>query len=217
MSDCVADWGRGSLVAPSRVGGPQICDECCIVNKTPEYPRSRLELESLSWHVGGVEAVSSTLDGLWDQAGVFINLNEKTRQPGVNMTQAKDRRSKTRGFPLHHKTTFSITQDIAQAIENNLHNLGILHCQQVAEWRDHLLLDQRHQMRDDARVDDHLDLLIPSVRQGPDGLFAHILVRRVKQPQEQRHSVYTKETDRQRSCERASQDLESYTTELQYH
>lgn len=26
MSDCVADWGRGSLVAPSRVGGPQICD-----------------------------------------------------------------------------------------------------------------------------------------------------------------------------------------------
>jgi len=58
------------------------------VNKTPEYPRSRLELESLSWHVGGVEAVSSTLDGLWDQAGVFINLNEKTRQPGVNITQA---------------------------------------------------------------------------------------------------------------------------------
>lgn len=26
MSDSVADWGRGTLVAPSRVGGPQNCD-----------------------------------------------------------------------------------------------------------------------------------------------------------------------------------------------
>lgn len=58
--------------------------ECCIVNKTPEYPRCRLELESLGWHVGWVKAVSSALDGLWDQAGVFINLDEKTKQEGVN-------------------------------------------------------------------------------------------------------------------------------------
>lgn len=34
------------------------------------------------------------------------------------------------------------------------------------------------------------------VPQGPDGLFAHILVRRVKQPQEQWHSIYTKKTER---------------------
>ena len=33
-------------------------------------------------------------------------------------------------------------QDIAEAVENNLNNLGVLHCQQIAEWRDHLLLDQ---------------------------------------------------------------------------
>lgn len=51
--------------------------ECCIVNKTPEYARCLLELESLGWHVGWVKAVSSALEGLWDQAGVFINLRGK--------------------------------------------------------------------------------------------------------------------------------------------
>lgn len=33
-------------------------------------------------------------------------------------------------------------QDIAEPIQNNLHNLGVLHHEQVAEWRDHLLLNQ---------------------------------------------------------------------------
>lgn len=33
-------------------------------------------------------------------------------------------------------------EDIAEAIENHLNDLGVLHCQQVAEWRDHLLLNQ---------------------------------------------------------------------------
>lgn len=33
-------------------------------------------------------------------------------------------------------------EDIAEAIQNDLHDLGVLHCQQVAEWRDHLFLDQ---------------------------------------------------------------------------
>lgn len=36
-------------------------------------------------------------------------------------------------------------EDIAEAIEDDLHNLSVLHGQQVAEWRDHLLLDEvRH-------------------------------------------------------------------------
>lgn len=35
-------------------------------------------------------------------------------------------------------------------------------------------------------------LLTDYVAQGPDSLFTHILVRRVKQPQEQRHSIYKK-------------------------
>lgn len=65
--------------------------ECCIVNKTPEYPRCCLELESLGWHVGWVKAVSSALDGLWDQAAVFINLDEmkaKQHWPVVNAQQS---------------------------------------------------------------------------------------------------------------------------------
>lgn len=33
-------------------------------------------------------------------------------------------------------------QDIAQAIKDDLDDLGIFHCQQVAEWRNHLLLNQ---------------------------------------------------------------------------
>lgn len=33
-------------------------------------------------------------------------------------------------------------EDIAEAVKNNLHDLGVLHYQQVAEWRDHLLLNQ---------------------------------------------------------------------------
>lgn len=33
-------------------------------------------------------------------------------------------------------------KDIAEAIENNLNDLGILHRQEVAEWWDHLLLNQ---------------------------------------------------------------------------
>ena len=60
--------------------------ECCIVNKTPEYPRCRLELESLGWHVGWVKAVSSALDGFWDQAGVFINLNDRQCKAVLAMT-----------------------------------------------------------------------------------------------------------------------------------
>ena len=41
--------------------------------------RSRLELEALGRHVGGgVKAVCSSLDGLGDQAGVFVDLrNDK--------------------------------------------------------------------------------------------------------------------------------------------
>lgn len=58
--------------------------ECCIVNKTPEYPRWRLELESLGWHVGWVKAESSALDGLWDQAGVFINLKDRRSNRASN-------------------------------------------------------------------------------------------------------------------------------------
>lgn len=58
--------------------------ECCIVNKTPEYPRCRLELESLGWKVGCVKAVGSTLDGLWDQVGVFINLDGETMTQRLN-------------------------------------------------------------------------------------------------------------------------------------
>jgi len=43
--------------------------------KLQNTPRCLLELESLSWHVGGgVKAISPTLDGLWNQAGVFINI-----------------------------------------------------------------------------------------------------------------------------------------------
>lgn len=33
-------------------------------------------------------------------------------------------------------------EDIAEPIENNLNDLGVLHGQQVAEWRDHLFLNQ---------------------------------------------------------------------------
>lgn len=33
-------------------------------------------------------------------------------------------------------------EDIAEAVENDLHNLSVLHCEQVAEWRDHVLLNQ---------------------------------------------------------------------------
>lgn len=39
---------------------------------------------------------------------------------------------------------------------------------------DLLVTEQRYQMRDNARVDDHLDLLIPSVRQirqSPHGVY----------------------------------------------
>lgn len=33
-------------------------------------------------------------------------------------------------------------KDIAEPIEDNLHNLGVLHSQQVAKWRDDPLFDQ---------------------------------------------------------------------------
>lgn len=33
-------------------------------------------------------------------------------------------------------------QDITEAVEDDLHYLSILHGQQVAEWRDHLLLNK---------------------------------------------------------------------------
>lgn len=33
-------------------------------------------------------------------------------------------------------------QDIAEAVQDHLHHLGILHREQVAEWRDDLLIDQ---------------------------------------------------------------------------
>lgn len=36
-------------------------------------------------------------------------------------------------------------EDIVEAVENDLDDLGVLHYQQVAEWRNHLLLNQvRH-------------------------------------------------------------------------
>lgn len=54
------------------------------MNETPEYPRCCLELESFSWYIGRVKAVSSALDGLWDQAGIFIDLDEKTIQQDFN-------------------------------------------------------------------------------------------------------------------------------------
>lgn len=55
------------------------------MNKTPEYPRCRLELESLGWQVGCVEAVGSALDGLWDQVGVFIDLDGETKTQRLNI------------------------------------------------------------------------------------------------------------------------------------
>lgn len=46
--------------------------------KLQSTPRCLLELESFGWHVGGrVEAISSTLDGLWDQGVVFLDLKPR--------------------------------------------------------------------------------------------------------------------------------------------
>lgn len=49
--------------------------------KLQKTPRWRLELESLGWHVGWVKAVGSPLDGLRDQAGVLIDLNDTQSHP----------------------------------------------------------------------------------------------------------------------------------------
>lgn len=43
-------------------------------------------------------------------------------------------------------------EDVAEAIQDHLHHLSILHYQQVTEGRDHLLLDQVRHLQDHRRV-----------------------------------------------------------------
>ena len=43
---------------------------------------------------------------------------------------------------LYHPQLGSYTLEIQEPVQHHLHHLGVLHRQQVAERRDHLLLDQ---------------------------------------------------------------------------
>ena len=83
--------------------------------------------------------------------------------------------------------------------EQGLHHAQadhIVSALRAVTWREHTQMvhmpsrDSRYFFPTHTRT--HQQRLTYDVAQGPDRLFTHVLVRGVKQPQEQRHSIYTK-------------------------
>lgn len=85
-------------------------------------------------------------------------------------------------------------------------------------WREHTKIKQMS-FRDWLYLFSDTRLTQPQltydVAQGPDGLFADVLMRRVKQPQEERHSIYTKETEQCKSSSSIKDDVNYLITRLQ--